>query len=78
VRVEHCEAPTLAAQVKHCDLFGLDEEAARAGLIAFLTPADARKRGAGDTLSALVNNCERISATENTSWILKWAKPTRK
>jgi tetratricopeptide (TPR) repeat protein len=39
VFVEPCEAPTLLAPLKRCDLHGLSEEDARACLRAFLTPA---------------------------------------
>jgi cellulose biosynthesis protein BcsQ len=36
-----------------------------------------RKGGAREPLSAFVNDCENIIATENMSWIARWAKPTR-
>jgi SMODS and SLOG-associating 2TM effector domain 1/Protein of unknown function (DUF4231) len=36
-----------------------------------------RKGGSRTTLSALVNDCENIIATENMSWIAKWAKPPK-
>jgi tetratricopeptide (TPR) repeat protein len=39
VFVEPCEAPTLLAPLKRCDLHGLSEEDARACLRAFLAPA---------------------------------------
>jgi SMODS and SLOG-associating 2TM effector domain 1/Protein of unknown function (DUF4231) len=34
-----------------------------------------RKGGSREPLSALVDDCENIIATENISWIAKWAKP---
>jgi hypothetical protein len=34
-----------------------------------------RKSGSREPLSALVNDCENIIATENMSWIAKWTKP---
>jgi tetratricopeptide (TPR) repeat protein len=40
VFVEDCEAPTLLAAVKRCDLHGIDEDEARVRLKAFLAPAD--------------------------------------
>jgi hypothetical protein len=36
-----------------------------------------RKSGSGEPFSAFVNDCENIIATENMSWIAKWAKPTK-
>ena len=39
VFIDDCEAPTLLAQFKRCDLAGLSEEEARARLAAFLAPA---------------------------------------
>jgi hypothetical protein len=36
-----------------------------------------RKDGSHEPLSALVNDCENIIATENMSWIAKWTKPTK-
>ena len=39
VFVEACEAPTLFAPLKRCDLYGLSEEDARARLKAFIEPA---------------------------------------
>jgi tetratricopeptide (TPR) repeat protein len=39
VFVAHCDAKTLFAQVKRCDLYGVREEEARARLKAFLEPA---------------------------------------
>jgi hypothetical protein len=39
VFIEPCEAPTLLAPLKHCDLSGLGEEDARARLESFLKPA---------------------------------------
>jgi hypothetical protein len=36
-----------------------------------------RKGGSREQLSAFVNDCENIIATENMSWIAKWAKPNR-
>lgn len=36
-----------------------------------------RKGVSHEPLSALVNDCENIIATENMSWIAKWTKPTR-
>jgi SMODS and SLOG-associating 2TM effector domain 1/Protein of unknown function (DUF4231) len=36
-----------------------------------------RKGGSQEPLSALVNDCETIIATENLSWIAKWTKPTK-
>jgi tetratricopeptide (TPR) repeat protein len=39
VFVEQCEAPTLLAPLKRCDLHGLSEEDARARLRVFLAPA---------------------------------------
>ena len=38
VFVEECEAPTMLATLRRCDLFGLSEEKARAKLAAYLTP----------------------------------------
>jgi hypothetical protein len=35
-----------------------------------------RKGGALAPVSDFVNDCENIIATENTSWIAKWSKPT--
>src|SRR5262245_25055683 len=40
VFIEACEAPTLLAHVKRCDLHGLTEEEARARLSAFLGPVE--------------------------------------
>jgi hypothetical protein len=34
-----------------------------------------RKEGSREPLSAFVNDCENIIATENMSWIAKWTKP---
>jgi tetratricopeptide (TPR) repeat protein len=45
VFVEACEAPTLLAPIKSCDLFGISEEDARARLAAFLKPAAKSQRG---------------------------------
>jgi tetratricopeptide (TPR) repeat protein len=39
VFVESCEAPTLLAPLKRCDLHGLNEDEARARLETFMTPA---------------------------------------
>ena len=39
VFVEECEAPTLLAPFKRCDLFGLSEEDARARIETYLAPA---------------------------------------
>ena len=39
VFVEECEAPTLLAPFKRCDLFGLGEEDARARIETYLAPA---------------------------------------
>jgi hypothetical protein len=39
VFIEQCEAPTLLAPLKRCDLYGLGEEDARAHLHSFLAPA---------------------------------------
>jgi hypothetical protein len=39
VFVEACEAPTLLAHIKRCDLYQVDEDEARARLKAFLVPA---------------------------------------
>ncbi len=39
VFIDNCNAPTLLAQFKRCDLAGLSEDAARALLAAFLAPA---------------------------------------
>jgi len=39
VRIEDCKLRTLLASVKHCDLFGVDEDEARPRLIEFLKPA---------------------------------------
>ncbi len=39
VFIEHCEAPTLLAPFKRCDLYGLSEADARARLAAYVTPA---------------------------------------
>jgi tetratricopeptide (TPR) repeat protein len=39
VFVENCEAPTLLAPFKRCDLYNLDEDEARAALAAYLAPA---------------------------------------
>jgi hypothetical protein len=39
VFVESCEAPTLLAPLKRCDLHGLNEDDARTRLAAFMTPA---------------------------------------
>src|SRR5271169_4003635 len=39
VFIEPCEAPTLLAPLKRCDLHGLGEQDARARLKTFLTPA---------------------------------------
>jgi hypothetical protein len=39
VFVEECKAPTMLATFKRCDLFGLNEEEARARLAAYLSPA---------------------------------------
>jgi hypothetical protein len=39
VFIEPCEAPTLLAPLKRCDLHGLSEDLARARLTAFMTPA---------------------------------------
>jgi tetratricopeptide (TPR) repeat protein len=39
VLVERCELPTLFAPLKQCELYGIDEEVARARITAFLTPA---------------------------------------
>jgi tetratricopeptide (TPR) repeat protein len=39
VFIEACEAPTLLASVKRCDLHGLSEDEARARLVTFLKPA---------------------------------------
>jgi len=36
-----------------------------------------RKGGSREPFSALVTDCENIIATENMSWIAKWAKPTK-
>jgi SMODS and SLOG-associating 2TM effector domain 1 len=38
---------------------------------------DDRKGGSRGTVSAFVNDCENIIATENMSWIAKRAKPAR-
>jgi hypothetical protein len=38
---------------------------------------DDRKGDSHEPLSAFVNDCENIIATENMSWIAKWAKPTK-
>jgi tetratricopeptide (TPR) repeat protein len=40
VFIEPCEAPTLFAVLKRCDLHGLDENAATARLVAFLKPPE--------------------------------------
>jgi tetratricopeptide (TPR) repeat protein len=45
VFVEACEAPTLFAPLKRCELFGLNENDAQASLEAFLTPAAKPKPG---------------------------------
>jgi hypothetical protein len=45
--------------------------------IATARRLDDRKGGSREPLSAFVNDCENIIATENISWIAKWAKPTR-
>jgi hypothetical protein len=45
VFVEPCEAPTLFAHLKRCDLYGLSEEDARARLKTFLEPAAIPPRG---------------------------------
>ncbi len=38
--IEDCKLPTLLAQIKRCELYGIDEEAdARARLAEYLTPA---------------------------------------
>jgi TIR domain len=37
--VENCESPTMLAQFKRCDLYGITEDEARAKLAAFLAPA---------------------------------------
>jgi tetratricopeptide (TPR) repeat protein len=39
VFIEACEAPTLLASIKRCDLHGLSEEEARTRLAAFMKPA---------------------------------------
>jgi hypothetical protein len=39
VFIAPCEAPTLFAHIKRCDLYGVQEEEARLRLKAFLTPA---------------------------------------
>ena len=39
VFVEDCEPPTLLARFKRCDLFGVNEDEARARLAAYLAPA---------------------------------------
>ena len=39
VFVEECETPTLLAPFKRCDLYGLNEDDARARLSEYLTPA---------------------------------------
>jgi hypothetical protein len=39
VFIEPCEAPTLLATLKRCDLYGLGEQDARARLKSFLEPA---------------------------------------
>ncbi len=39
VFIEFCEAPTLLAPFKRCDLYGICEDKARARLAAYLTPA---------------------------------------
>jgi hypothetical protein len=39
VFVEPCEAPTLFAHIKRCDLYGVAEDEARTRLKSFLTPA---------------------------------------
>ena len=39
VYVEKCEAPTLLALFKRCDLYNLDEDEARVALAAYLAPA---------------------------------------
>jgi cell division protein FtsI (penicillin-binding protein 3) len=39
VFVEECETPTLLAQIKRCNLFGVDENDARRRLTEFLVPA---------------------------------------
>jgi TIR domain len=39
VYIENCESPTLLAQFKRCDPYGLTEDDARARLAAFLAPA---------------------------------------
>ncbi len=41
VFVENCEAPTLLASLKRCDLFGLSEDNARKRLTEYLAPARA-------------------------------------
>jgi len=38
---------------------------------------DDRKGDPRGTVSGFVNDCENIIATENMSWIAKWAKPTK-
>ena len=45
VYIEPCEAPTLLAPIKCCDLYGIPEEDARARLAAFLEPATKSQRG---------------------------------
>jgi len=45
VFVEPCEAPTLFAHLKRCDLHGVTEDEARARLKAFLEPAQKPPRG---------------------------------
>jgi hypothetical protein len=39
VFIENCQAPTLLAQFRRCDLAGLSEEETRVRLAAFLAPA---------------------------------------
>src|SRR5262249_51062087 len=39
VFIEDCEAPTLLAHIKACDLYGRSEAEARAALAAYLAPA---------------------------------------
>ena len=39
VRIEDCKLPALLAPVKHCDIFGIDEDEARNRLIELLKPA---------------------------------------
>jgi hypothetical protein len=76
VFIEPCEAPTLLAPFKRCDLHGLEEQEARVRLKSYLAPAAKCRTSSSSTMRTLARRMMAASAAEASGTSLRCCAST--